>query len=80
MVQREIWNDAFNTWYILIDFQVIYFGVFQYCFVRVFMTIVAVITEATGRYCLESLNPVFAHVWVSAEDRTPADVARADHF
>ncbi|KAI4170529.1 MAG: hypothetical protein LQ343_004906 [Gyalolechia ehrenbergii] len=43
---------------------IIYFGVFQYCFVRVFMTIVAVISEATGRYCLQSLNPAFAHVWV----------------
>lgn len=45
-------------------FNIIYFGVFQYCFVRVFMTIVAVISEATGRYCLKSLNPAFAHVWV----------------
>ncbi|KAL8940707.1 MAG: hypothetical protein Q9211_002146 [Gyalolechia sp. 1 TL-2023] len=44
-------------------FNIIYFGVFQYCFVRVFMTIVAVISEATGRYCLQSLNPAFAHVW-----------------
>ncbi|KAI4087835.1 MAG: hypothetical protein Q9206_003198 [Seirophora lacunosa] len=42
---------------------IIYFGVFQYCFVRVTMTIVAVITEAAGRYCLNSLNPAFAHVW-----------------
>lgn len=44
--------------------QVIWLGIFQYCFVRVFMTIVAVITEATGLYCLESLNPAFAHIWV----------------
>lgn len=28
------------------------------------MTLVAVITQAAGRYCLESLNPAFAHVWV----------------
>lgn len=28
------------------------------------MTIVAVITQAAGRYCLESLSPAFAHVWV----------------
>lgn len=28
------------------------------------MTVVAVITQAFGRYCLESLNPAFAHVWV----------------
>lgn len=28
------------------------------------MTIVSVITEANGRYCEESLNPAFSHVWV----------------
>ncbi|KAL9605178.1 MAG: hypothetical protein Q9179_001610 [Wetmoreana sp. 5 TL-2023] len=28
------------------------------------MTIVAVITEAAGRYCVASINPAFAHVWV----------------
>lgn len=46
--------------------QIIWFGVFQYCFVRVAMTVVAFVTQATGKYCLESLNPAFAHVWVSA--------------
>ena len=45
-------------------FNVIYFGVFQYCFIRVFMTIVAVASQAAGRYCLESLHPAFAHIWV----------------
>lgn len=30
------------------------------------MTVVAVVTQATGNYCLESLNPAFAHVWVRA--------------
>lgn len=44
--------------------QVIFLGIFQYCFVRVFMTLVAVITEAAGVYCLESLKPTFAHIWV----------------
>lgn len=29
------------------------------------MTLVAVITQAIGRYCLESVSPAFAHVWVS---------------
>lgn len=45
-------------------FNIIWFGVFQYCFVRVFMTLVAVITQAAGRYCLDSVSPAFAHVWV----------------
>jgi hypothetical protein len=45
-------------------FNVIWVAVFQYCFIRVAMTAVAVITEAFGRYCESSLSPVFSHVWV----------------
>lgn len=44
--------------------KVIWVGVFQYCVMRVLMTIVAVATQATGTYCEESLSPAFAHVWV----------------
>lgn len=46
-------------------FNIIWFCVFQYCFIRVFMTIVAVISQAFDRYCEDSLSPAFAHVWVS---------------
>ena len=45
--------------------QIIWFGVYQYCSIRVFMTLVALITQAVGRYCQESISPAFAHVWVS---------------
>lgn len=45
-------------------FNVIWVAVFQYCFIRVSMTITAVITQHFDRYCLESLNPAFAHIWV----------------
>lgn len=45
-------------------FNVIFVAVFQYCFIRVTMTITAVISQHFRRYCLESLNPAFAHVWV----------------
>ena len=45
-------------------FNVIWVAVFQYCFIRVSMTITAVISQYYDRYCLESLNPAFAHVWV----------------
>ena len=45
-------------------FNVIWIGIFQYCFVRVFFTIVSVASEAAGRYCEDSLNPAFAHIWV----------------
>lgn len=29
------------------------------------MTIVSVVSQAFHRYCLESLSPAFAHIWVS---------------
>lgn len=44
--------------------QVIWIGVFQYCFFRVAMTVVAVITQYAGRYCEASLSPAFSHIWV----------------
>ena len=46
-------------------FNIIFLGVFQYCFIRVAMTITAVITQVLGRYCEASIHPAFAHVWVS---------------
>lgn len=48
----------------LIIVQIVWVGVFQYCVMRVLMTIVAVVTQAFGVYCEESLNPAFAHIWV----------------
>ncbi|KAL2357835.1 organic solute transporter subunit alpha/Transmembrane protein [Cryomyces antarcticus] len=45
-------------------FNVIWIGVFQYCFIRITFTIVSVTTQAAGRYCESSLNPAFAHIWV----------------
>lgn len=45
-------------------FNVIWVAVFQYCFIRVSMTITAVVTQYFKRYCLESLNPAFSHVWI----------------
>lgn len=47
------------------NIQVIWTGIYQYCFIRVTMTVVAVITQAFGRYCEASLSPAFSHVWVS---------------
>ncbi|KAI0866536.1 organic solute transporter Ostalpha-domain-containing protein [Xylaria cubensis] len=45
-------------------FNIIWIGVYQYCFIRVAMTIVAVVTQYFDRYCESSNSPVFAHVWV----------------
>ena len=54
---RAIANAGFSL-------QMLWIGIFQYCFIRVFFTFVSLISEATGRYCENSLNPVFAHIWV----------------
>jgi hypothetical protein len=48
----------------LIIVQIVWVGVFQYCLMRVLMTIVAVVAQAFGMYCEESLSPAFAHIWV----------------
>ncbi|OCL04802.1 DUF300-domain-containing protein, partial [Glonium stellatum] len=45
-------------------FNIIWIGVFQYCFIRVLFTIVSVLTQLGGRYCESSLNPAFGHLWV----------------
>lgn len=45
-------------------FNVIWTGIYQYCFIRVTMTITAVVTQYFGRYCESSNSPVFAHIWV----------------
>lgn len=45
-------------------FNIIWIGVYHYCFIRVTMTIVAVVTQHYKRYCSSSLSPYFAHVWV----------------
>jgi hypothetical protein len=57
---RRGWKGLFG-W---LSLEIIWVGVFQYCFIRVSMTIVAVITQAAGKYCEASLSPAFAHVWV----------------
>ncbi len=39
------------------------------------MTVLAVITQVAGRYCLESLNPEFAHVWVGVIEAIAVTIA-----
>jgi hypothetical protein len=39
------------------------------------MTITAVVTQVLGRYCLESLNPVFAHIWVMGIEAVAVTIA-----
>ncbi|KAF2235742.1 DUF300-domain-containing protein [Viridothelium virens] len=47
-------------------FNVIWLSIFQYCFVRVLFTLVSCLSEFFNRYCEDSLNPAFAHIWVEA--------------
>jgi hypothetical protein len=45
-------------------FNICWTGIYQYCFIRVAMTITAVVTQYFGRYCESSDSPIFAHIWV----------------
>ncbi len=45
-------------------FNIIWAGIYQYCFIRVTMTITAVVTEYFEKYCESSNAPWFAHIWV----------------
>lgn len=45
-------------------FNIMWIGVYHYCFIRVSMTIVAVVTQHYKRYCESSMSPLFSHVWV----------------
>ncbi|KAH8698684.1 organic solute transporter Ostalpha-domain-containing protein [Talaromyces proteolyticus] len=59
--QNGIWRKPRSglTW-----FNVVWIGVFQYCFIRVVMTVIAVAAESVNLYCENSDNPAFAHIWV----------------
>ena len=55
--------------------QVVWVGVFQYCFIRIVFTIVSVVTQYFDRYCEETLSPLFAHVWVVAFECASVTIA-----
>lgn len=46
-------------------FNINWIGIYHYCFVRVAMTVTAVVTHYFERYCESSNSPVFSHIWVS---------------
>ncbi|SZF00492.1 unnamed protein product [Blumeria hordei] len=68
----RVWRTPRNglTW-----FNIIWSGVYQYCFIRVAMTIVAVVTQYYGRYCESSHSPVFAHIWVLVIEGSAVTIA-----
>lgn len=59
--QRGPWRTPKSglTW-----FNINWIGIYHYCFVRVAMTIAAVVTQYFEKYCESSNSPVFAHIWV----------------
>ncbi|KAL1889315.1 hypothetical protein Sste5346_008970 [Sporothrix stenoceras] len=59
--ERGPWRTPASglTW-----FNIVWIGIYQYCFIRVAMTITAVVTQYFGRYCESSNSPVFSHVWI----------------
>ncbi|KAL3426898.1 duf300 domain-containing protein [Phlyctema vagabunda] len=70
--QRGPWRIPRSglTW-----FNIVWSGVYQYCFVRVSMTVTAVITQYFGRYCEASNSPVFAHIWILVLEGAAVTVA-----
>lgn len=59
--QRGPWRTPQSglTW-----FNIIWIGIYHYCFIRVAMTITAVATQYFDHYCESSNSPVFGHIWV----------------
>lgn len=55
-------RTATDSW--LTNAQIIWVAVFQYCFVRVALTVVSVLSEHAEVLCEDSLSPVYAHFWV----------------
>ncbi|OAA57037.1 DUF300 domain containing protein [Niveomyces insectorum RCEF 264] len=59
--ERGPWRTPASglTW-----FNIIWIGIYHYCFIRVAMTITAVVTQYFDRYCESSNSPVFSHIWI----------------
>lgn len=56
-------------------FNVVWLSIFQYCFIRPFFTLVAVITQHFGRYCQSSKDPRFAYIWVAGFEAISVTIA-----
>ncbi|KAK6199047.1 Cell wall integrity and stress response component 4 [Pestalotiopsis sp. IQ-011] len=56
-------------------FNIIWIGIYHYCFIRVAMTITAVVTQYFDRYCESSDSPVFAHIWVLVIESVAVTIA-----
>ncbi|CAK7272798.1 hypothetical protein SEPCBS57363_005328 [Sporothrix epigloea] len=56
-------------------FNIIWIGIYHYCFIRVTMTVTAVVTQYFGRYCESSNSPVFSHVWILVIESVAVTIA-----
>ncbi|KAH7159817.1 organic solute transporter Ostalpha-domain-containing protein [Dactylonectria estremocensis] len=70
--QRGPWRTPASglTW-----FNICWVSIYQYCFTRIAAGVIAVATEAAGRYCASSNSPAFAHIWVAAINMVAVTVA-----
>lgn len=70
--QRGPWRTPRSglTW-----FNIIWTGIYQYCFIRVAMTITAVVTQYFEKYCESSNSPLFAHIWILVIEGSAVSVA-----
>lgn len=64
MYAQERYNRINLDYYADKELWIVWIGVFQYCIIRVVMTIIAVAAQAFDFYCEDSDSPAFAHVWV----------------
>lgn len=56
-------------------FNIIWIGIYHYCFIRVTMTVTAVVTQYYGRYCESSDSPVFSHIWILVIESVAVTIA-----
>ncbi|KAF1972380.1 DUF300-domain-containing protein [Bimuria novae-zelandiae CBS 107.79] len=56
-------------------FNVVWLCIFQYCFIRPFFTVVAVVTQHYSRYCQSSKDPRFAYIWVAGFEAVSVTIA-----
>lgn len=70
--QRGPWRTPRSglTW-----FNICWISVYQYCFIRIIATIIAVVTESMDKYCESSNSIAFAHIWVSALNMVAVTIA-----
>jgi len=70
--ERGIWRTPRSglTW-----FNVVFVGIYQYCFIRVTLTLSAVISQYFHRYCEESNAPYFGHIWILSIGATSVAIA-----